>query len=363
MTRKRKTFLSTATSVLDAIDSGAMLVDQSGAVVWVNARACEMFQQSPDQLIGRGVQELYRSGNSRQQVESILQYSDEPVESELRIRRADGGELPVRVVSRRLAGSASLAGHCVLTLENISSRELSAEKFHEQYSDLARLSDTAIEQAIALKHYSEKLEERVRERTADLHESNMDAIVMLAVACEARDADTGTHVRRIEHHAAAIARRLGLPATEAERIGYSSILHDVGKIHVPDRILRKPGTLTRGERAVMQTHTTVGEQILSKKGFFDVARQITRTHHENWDGSGYPDGLAGDGIPLSARIVRVADVFDALINERVYKPAWTTERALEHLDEERGRLFDANVVGAFLDLLADGEFDKSVDQR
>src|SRR5262249_3768414 len=119
----------------------------------------------------------------------------------------------------------------------------------------------------------------------------------------------------------------GLSTQEAERLGYSAILHDVGKIQVPDEILRKPTALTQDEWQIMRQHTITGERILSREPFFEDARNIARSHHENWDGSGYPDGRAASTIPLAARIVRVADVFDALTSTRPYKQAWSPEQA------------------------------------
>jgi putative two-component system response regulator len=153
-----------------------------------------------------------------------------------------------------------------------------------------------------------------------------------------------------------IAQRLGLSTTDAEAIGYSAILHDIGKIHVPDRILSKPGPLDEDERATMQQHTLAGERILSNASFFDRARRIARSHHENWDGSGYPDHLAGESIPLEARIVHVADVFDALTSERVYKQPWSRERAVESILGERGRMFAPEVADAFAALVDVGAF-------
>src|SRR5206468_3740819 len=139
---------------------------------------------------------------------------------------------------------------------------------------------------------------RGRGRTAERHEANMDAIYMLAVASESKDEDTGAHVRRLERYSRTLARELGFGEREAETVGYSAILHDIGKIHVPDHILKKPGPLTDDERRVIQEHTLAGEHILSVKPFFHMARRIARHHHENWDGSGYPDRAAGADIPV-----------------------------------------------------------------
>lgn len=179
---------------------------------------------------------------------------------------------------------------------------------------------------------------------------------MLAVASEAKDADTGAHVRRIERYAEAMARELGLPESEVERIGYSAILHDVGKMQVPDEILKKPGSLTDDERDEIQQHTLVGERILSRLAFFDEARRIARSHHENWDGSGYPDGLAGEAIPLSARIVRLVDVYDGLTSRRAYKEAWSPELSADYIRRGAGTLFDPKLVETFDILFERGAF-------
>jgi len=224
-----------------------------------------------------------------------------------------------------------------------------------QYRIIADLSNTILSQALNLRDYSHELEERVSERTADLHRANMDALYMLAVASESKDQDTGDHVRRMQRACTLLAREMGLPAAEAERIGYSAILHDVGKIHVPDHILKKPGPLTEEERAAIQEHTVAGERILAESPFFEMARQIARSHHENWDGSGYPDRAGRLEIPVEARIVHLADVYDALTTTRVYKSAWTTEDAAGVIAESSGRMFDPEVVKAFVSLRGRGE--------
>ncbi len=229
-----------------------------------------------------------------------------------------------------------------------------AAEWHERYRDMVALSDSAIAEALRLENRSAELEERVRAATRELHAAHMEAIYMLAVASEAHDPDTGVHVRRIQKYAYRLARALGLPMDEAERIGYSAILHDVGKTAVPDSILRKPGPLTAAEWDIMKGHTLTGEHILARNAFFDVARQIARSHHENWDGTGYPDGLSDVRIPLAARIVRVADVYDALTTARAYKPAWKPEEAIASMAAQ-ARVFDPEVLAAFVRLHENGE--------
>jgi putative two-component system response regulator len=145
-----------------------------------------------------------------------------------------------------------------------------------------------------------------------------------------------------------------------EQFGYSSILHDVGKVHIPDAILTKPGALTEEERRVINEHPIAGERILGQNPFFSSARRIARSHHENWDGSGYPDGLSRYSISVEARIVHVADVFDALTSRRPYKAAWEHAEALRAIGEMSGRGFDPEIVAALISLASRGELRRAV---
>lgn len=213
-----------------------------------------------------------------------------------------------------------------------------------------------------LADFNETLERRVEERTIELKEANLGAIYSLATAAEAKDDDTGFHVRRIQYYSKALAKQLGLPETQAEEIGYSSIMHDVGKISIPDYILKKPGKLTKEEFELIKTHPVKGEKILSEKNFFATARIISRHHHEKWNGKGYPDGLLKDKIPLPARIVAMADVFDALTSKRPYKEAWPMEKAIEELKISSGAHFDPGILRAWLLLWESGEIKRIFDK-
>ena len=186
-------------------------------------------------------------------------------------------------------------------------------------------------------------------------DAHKNAMFMLAAAVEARDGLTGSHLHRVQRYAAAIGRELGLDEAELEELSYSSVMHDVGKLLVPDAILGKPGKLTDEEWVEMRRHPEYGAQILGDRGFFGMARTIALCHHERWDGTGYPRGLKGEEIPLAARITSVADVFDALTTERPYKAAWTDEASLAELRELAGRSFDPKVVEVFLRLYESGE--------
>ena len=198
--------------------------------------------------------------------------------------------------------------------------------------------------------HNAQLEHLVRERTAALDQAHEEVLLRLARAAEFRDDATGEHTQRVGRLAAAMAARLGRPAAEAALLGQAAPLHDVGKIAIPDAILLKPGLLTPDEFALIQTHATIGARLLAggASGLIMLAQEIALTHHERWDGSGYPVGLAGPAIPLAGRIVAVADVYDALTHARPYKPAWPPAAALVELQRQRDRQFDAAVGDALL---------------
>ncbi len=186
-----------------------------------------------------------------------------------------------------------------------------------------------------------------------LHKAHLDTIIRLSVAAEFRDDDTASHIRRISAVSTKIAQALGMPPEQVELIQYASPMHDVGKIGVPDAILCKPGKLTPEERKIVQTHATIGAKILGEptNDLIAMARDVAVSHHERWDGGGYPDGLSGCDIPFAGRIVGLADVFDALVSERCYKPAYSVESALGIIRSEGGKHFDPNVTEAFFNSL------------
>jgi cyclic di-GMP phosphodiesterase len=196
------------------------------------------------------------------------------------------------------------------------------------------------------------LEQMVRERTAELEETQVEILERLALAAEYRDDDTGEHTKRVGKMSAQIAQALGLPEPEVELIRRASPLHDVGKIAIPDSILLKPGKLTAEEFQLMKTHTTLGAKMLSGGRFplLQQAEEIALTHHERWDGKGYI-GLKGDAIPMTGRIVTVADVFDALTSTRPYKEPWPPSDAMEEIQRQSGQQFDPRVVEAFLQVV------------
>lgn len=194
------------------------------------------------------------------------------------------------------------------------------------------------------------LEAEVAERTLELVEARAETLQRLAVAAEYHDDETAQHTRRVGVSAAEIAARLGLGAEQVSLISEAAPLHDVGKLAIPDRILLKKGKLSTHEYRVMKTHAELGARVLSGSNapVLQMAAVIAASHHERWDGAGYPRGLAGKEIPLVGRVVAVADVFDALTHGRPYKPEWSTARAIAEIRGEAGSQFDPQVVAAFL---------------
>ncbi len=211
------------------------------------------------------------------------------------------------------------------------------------------------------------LETAVRERTAelettvqalsraedDLRQSQKETINRLSRAAEFRDGDAGPHIESMSHYCYLLAQRLGVDRDWCEVIYLASPLHDVGKIGIPDRILLKPGPLDLEERAIVQTHAEIGYRMLAGSGgeMLELAAEIAWTHHEHFDGGGYPRGLAGEDIPVEGRIAAVADVFDAMTSDRVYRPAFTVEHAIAEMRVLRGIQFDPAMLDVFLDSL------------
>jgi HD-GYP domain-containing protein (c-di-GMP phosphodiesterase class II) len=199
------------------------------------------------------------------------------------------------------------------------------------------------------------LEAKVQERTAELRDTQLEVIRRLGAAVESRDRETAAHISRMSRLCHRLALATGMEPAEADRLRHASAMHDIGKIGIPDRILQKPGKLDADEWEVMKTHTTVGAHILSgsRAPLIRMAETIALTHHERWDGSGYPYGIAGEQIPLVGRITSVCDVFDALISARPYKHAWTVDEALAEIARQSGRQFDPGLVEPFLALARD----------
>jgi putative two-component system response regulator len=203
------------------------------------------------------------------------------------------------------------------------------------------------------------LESMVLKRDLDIARDQLeaayqDAVVMLCMAAEGKDQDTSSHLFRVQHYTEALAIAIGIESGEAKHMGLMSMLHDIGKLAIPDAILKKPDKLTEEEWDVMKEHPLAGVRILGNNAFYEIARKISAGHHENYDGSGYPNRLSGNNIPLSARIVKLTDVFDALTTQRPYKQAWSMEAAIMDIELHAGIMFDPAMVVKFKTLFDDG---------
>lgn len=265
-----------------------------------------------------------------------------------RIRSGAGAEIPILVVTADTA--AERRYHAL---------ESGATDFLTKPVDVVEVA-LRVRNLLQVRHLHRelvdqktRLEEMVAERTVQLEASQREMAQRLALAAEYRDDITGRHTMRVGELSARIAEALGVPETDLDVIRLAAPLHDIGKIAIPDEILLKPGPLTPDEYEQVQAHVSIGASILSggSSPILVLAEKVALTHHERWDGSGYL-GLSGEDIPLPARIVSVADVYDALCNIRPYKPAWPKERAVAEIIRLSGSHFDPAVVEVFLELEA-----------
>lgn len=197
----------------------------------------------------------------------------------------------------------------------------------------------------------------------DRAEAYEQTLVGWAAALDLRDHETAGHAQRVTELTVALGRRLGVDEAGLISLRWGALLHDIGKIGVPDKVLNKPGPLDDAEWDVMRAHPGIARELLAPIAFLGDAIDVPTHHHERWDGGGYPDGLAGEEIPLAARIFAVVDVWDALCSDRPYRRAWTVEAVTRHLREQAGRHFDPHVVTAFLAMVEAGEVDEEVDEE
>ncbi len=202
-------------------------------------------------------------------------------------------------------------------------------------------------------HQNKILDQKIRERTQELSDTRLEVVQRLSRAAECRYNETGMHVIRMSRYSYLLAKAMGLSINQCELLQHASPMHDIGKIGIPDSILLKSGKLDATEWEIMKTHAEIGGQILSGSGsnLLQMAENMARTHHEKWNGSGYPYGLKGDDIPLEGRIVAICDLFDVLTSERPYKKAWTVEKAVQELKDNSGINFDPLLVNKFIEIL------------
>ena len=206
---------------------------------------------------------------------------------------------------------------------------------------------------LSLYDQNRALEEKVKIQTAEINDTRLEIIQRLGRAAEYRDNETGHHILRISNYCRVLAEKFGLDSDTCELIFQASPMHDIGKIGIPDNILLKPGKLDKSEWETMKQHTVIGARIIGRHSsrLLQYARIIALSHHEKWNGTGYPNKLAGEDIPLLGRIVAIADVYDALISERVYKDAWPVEKAVRYMEKASGKHFDPQLVVCFMEML------------
>ncbi|VAW79643.1 Response regulator [hydrothermal vent metagenome] len=256
-----------------------------------------------------------------------------------------GEELPVLMMTpwddRELRRYALDAGATDLLVSPIDDLE-----FHARCSNLLAQR----RQRHTIHERARWLEQKVADATDEVRRREHETLLRLARAGEYRDEDTGNHVIRMAKYSRIIAEQLGLSEDECDAIELAAPMHDIGKIGIPDEILRKPGRLTHGEFEIMKTHTQIGYEILkdSPSKYLQMGAIIALSHHERFNGAGYPNQLGGEEIPLIARIVSIADAYDALTSERPYKPRWKMQKALDYINQQRGRFFDPDCLDAFM---------------
>ena len=300
----------------DEAPIGSVITDREGVIERVNQSVCTMTGYSATELLGTRYADLAHD-EDRGHTSAVL--------AEL-----TAGSSETERYEKQLLHKSGRAIECRVALTSIRDEGGEVAQLFAQIEDVT--------------------ESRVTRR--ELEQAQLEMLARLASAAEFHDDITGRHTRRVGELSVAIGERMGLPEHQLELLRVAAPLHDVGKIAIPDAVLGKPGSLTPEEFERVKTHTTIGAQMLAGSAFelLELAEQIALTHHEKWDGTGYPAGLAGEDIPITGRIVAVADVFDALTHERPYKPAWSIDDALAEMTSEAGSHFDPKVLDAFLDL-------------
>lgn len=249
------------------------------------------------------------------------------------LESADGQELPLE------ASAIFVNGKPLLLLQELG------DKYREAADRLQSARDHLL--------MEEQLEREVLKRTRQIRDREEQISLCLLGAAGCRDQETGAHIRRIGLYCAAMAEALGWSRAQVEQIRLAAPMHDIGKIGIPDHILQKPDVLESHERTIMETHASIGASMLSGTGIdmMDLASDISRCHHERWDGSGYPSGLSGEAIPIGARITAIVDIYDALVHKRVYKPAFDETRTLEIMSDMAGSHIDPTLFDLFKTLL------------
>ena len=294
-----------------------------------------------DELVGQGY-EVSTARDGEEALEKVATESPDLILLDVMMPKLDGYEVCRRLKSddRTILIPVVMLTAMTATHERITGIEAGADDFLSKPHNRAELL-TRVRSLLKLKRHTDELE----------HAESV--LFMLALSVEAKDPYTNDHCDRLAHHALALGRKVGLPPEQVKALNRGAILHDLGKIGVPDAVLLKPGPLTEAERAVVRQHPIIGERICSPLKSLRLVLPIIRHHHEHWDGTGYPDGLAGEAIPLTARILQCVDIFDALTSQRPYKPAYHRDQAWAIMREETARgWWDPHLVETFIALTA-----------
>lgn len=312
-------------ALIDACNEVIISADSLGMITTWNLAAERLYGYSKEEIIGSPVSVLCPADRVLEQQRLLEAAARGQVSSEFGTQRShkNGSPLDVSVTISRIMEDDSLSGFCCVT-HDIAERLRSRDR----------------------------LEELVRDGAHALFRSRAETLRGLALAAEYRDYETARHTERVGESAARLAAGLDLPASLVRTIRDAAPLHDVGKIGIPDKILLNPGKLTTAEFEAIKQHTLLGSKLLagSDGETLQLGEQIARTHHERWDGHGYPDGLPGETIPIAGRIVAVADAFDSMTHQRPYRSACTVDAALGELARCSGSQFDPRVIDAFLRL-------------
>lgn len=299
---------------------GLLEITFDGKVVLINPSGAALLGYTPEELIGRDILSLTHP----EDIEKTKQAFATVV----------GGHAPVAMLDKRYLHSG---GSVVWSRSRLSLFRNARGEAHScvaVVSDITELKTTQV---------------RLREANVRLQTTLEGSLLALGLALETRDLETSGHTQRVVDLSVQLAQALGLGPAQIAELRHGAYLHDIGKLTIPDAVLLKPGPLDPGERALMQTHASAGhEMALRMPALAPGALLVIRHHHERWDGTGYPDRLAGEAIPLLARIFAVCDVYDALTSRRPYKPAWTSQQALAELSAQRGKQFNPAVVDAFV---------------
>ncbi|MBF0574004.1 MAG: response regulator [Desulfamplus sp.] len=333
--------------VIDSISSCLVSVDYLGRITDMNCQGQILSGVTPRDAIGKPVAEVFPFYAMLTQMIQQAIASGQPVEKH---------RIPVYLKSETIKAEFIKEG-----LPQIEHSINSIKLNNLSYKNEPIINDFAIYPFCFNNNHGaviriDDVTERVkREEMAIQNEKKLtiDTIHRLTWASEYKDEDTGSHIQRMSNYSTAIAKRLGINPNTVESISYAAPMHDIGKIGIPDRILLKPGKLTPEEWEIMKRHTLIGAKILkgSKSGFIRLGELIAMTHHEKWDGSGYPLGLQGSKIPMVSRIVALADVFDSLTTKRPYKEPFSLEKSYQIIREGKGSHFDPDVVDAFFEIL------------